>query len=533
VVVMRALVFVLLCFAGCARTAYTLRGKVNVPATLTAWELWDDRVLATVRSDDDGAFAIDIPAERREPNAPVWLYVRAPGHATTLADVGLADAPVAIRLRKGKVVTGRVRTPSGTPVRGARVVYETLRHHYEGPPLEMAHTDEAGRFQLSGIDPTRAHLIVIHPAFDWGWVDARAKSDLDIVLQPLREVRGRILAGGRPVRGACLHEFSDTPFFVTGVDGRYRAWCDSDNSADREYDFRVVAPGFRIEECIFDGEDITLDPCAPFEGVVVAPGGSPVDKAVVVLRSMLVEQRCETGTDGRFRFDAVPRIGPLYDKKISVERLGFVPFDEEITDLPKHMVVRLARGARLTGRVMRDGKPVPGAGVSAVGDRWLAMKMLTGRDVMRNAYTDENGRFTMHVVPIEADGVFAWWVDDSDDTKYRIYRSLTRLASLKKRETYDLGDLELRDRLPLRGGVKDHRGRPVAGLKMICRPLGMDTNGLREQTARTDMEGRFEFPDLAVREWNLLAGPKQDWLVADCVYPGDILEYQLEDPHDD
>lgn len=527
---MKASVLVLLCSVACAQTAYTLHGKVTVPATLTALEFWEPQeILATVRTGDDGSFTVDVPADRWEPHGPVFLCTRAPGYATGLVRAGLADAPVEIRLRKGKTVTGWVRAPSGAPIRGARVRYGSGWHH-PALDLESSETDANGRFRLEGIDPARPYLYVTHPAFQPAWPDAREAGALDVVLQPLKEVRGRVLADGRPVRGArlCIRDPED-PFYVTGADGKYRAWCLWDNVDDRVYHFRVVASGYWIQECLYDGEDIHLDQCAPLTGRVVDPDGAPVARTTVTCRGVGVEQRCETDRDGRFRFDAVPAVSTLYDYELRVEKNGFIRIrhEFELTDPPQHMTLRLARGARFVGRVVRDGKPVPGAGISATGDPWLARASLTGRDVVRNAYADRDGRFVLDAVPDDADGVYAW---RSKDWPHREYRSLARPVAAEEGGSYDLGDLELRDRLPLRGRVTDHEGRPVVGLKLICRPGVFLADSCYERTTSTDGTGRFEFPRLPVGDWNLLAGPEEHLLIGDLVYPGDILEYQLDPP---
>jgi hypothetical protein len=225
----------------------------------------------------------------------------------------------------------------------------------------------------------------------------------------------------------------------------------------------------------------------------------------------------------------VPAVSALYAYELNVEKNGFVRIrhEFELTDPLQHMIVRLARGARFTGRVVRDGRPVPGAGVSATGDHWLARASMTGREVVRNAYADRDGYFVLDAVPADADGVFAWL---SKEWPHREYRSLAHLVSAEEGRSYDLGDLELRDRLPLRGRVADHEGRPVVGLKLICRPGVLLADSCYEHTTSTDGSGRFEFPRLPVGDWDLLAGPEEDRLIADSVYPGDILEYQLDPP---
>jgi hypothetical protein len=295
--------------------------------------------------------------------------------------------------------------------------------------------------------------------------------------------------------------------------------------------FRVLAAGYRVETCLYDGEDIALRRCAPFAGRVRTSSGEPVAGATVTLDGMGIEQTLATGADGRFRFDAVPLHSSLYDTTLAVERPGFVRFRQELrlTDPPAAMDVRLSRGARFTGRVVRDGKPVPGAGVSAVGYRDLHYwPMLTGRIVERLAFAGRDGRFVMEAVPTDADGVFALY--EEKEEPWRKFRTGTRSVAPAEGRTYDLGDLELRDHLPLRGRVLDHRGRPVKRLKLLCRPLFGLEETCREQTTETDPDGRFEFPDLPVGYWNVLAGPADDRLVADVVCPGDVLEFRLDPP---
>ena len=77
--------------------------------------------------------------------------------------------------------------------------------------------------------------------------------------------------------------------------------------------------------------------------------------------------------------------------------------------------------------------------------------MLTGRLVERHAFAGRDGRFVMEAVPTDADGVFAWF--EESEEPWREFRTGARSVAPVEGRAYDLGDLELRDRLPAASSI--------------------------------------------------------------------------------
>ncbi len=148
------------------------------------------------------------------------LVVSLPGHATHVETVGAAGAELSIRLRRGVMVMGEVRTRGGRdPVEGAEVT--VLGEVGE----RRARTDADGRYSVRDLAPGKARIVVTkkgYAAFDKGVVipdvDADRTADLDrVVLEEAGAVEGEVVDDrGEPVVGARVAEGNAPAYLPIG-----------------------------------------------------------------------------------------------------------------------------------------------------------------------------------------------------------------------------------------------------------------------------------------------------------------------------
>lgn len=137
----------------------------------------------------------------------------------------------------------------------------------------------------------------------------------------------------------------------------------------------------------------------------------------------------------------------------------------------------LSQGTRVTGRLLKDGQPVPDAGIGIYG----------GFLNSRSAVTDGNGRFTFSGLPSH---------DDFD--LFGIMRSLRELGALPRQHiktgdegtSIDLGDLNLVKGYTISGRVQMADGTPtsVAAFTLARTELTPSTNRAPTKTEESNRD---------------------------------------------
>lgn len=154
-------------------------------------------------------------------------------HAVTTVAVQVADCdaqePIKLTMSSGGVVTGVVRRGDGTPLPGAKLA---LSHRSIG----YLHTlsDAEGRYRFDQL-PANLLRLEVQESGHHTMVSVLVKDgesvekDIALVGEGQGEIRGRITAGGKPLRGVQIHVATalaastmDIHFPTTDEDGTYR-----------------------------------------------------------------------------------------------------------------------------------------------------------------------------------------------------------------------------------------------------------------------------------------------------------------------
>lgn len=177
-----------------------------------AWEgithpygLDGDPVRAVARSDANGHFALDWPADAR------CLRIGARGYEScTLGYSGAVLAPkieLHVKLLPETVYTGRVVDAAGNPIAEVRVAAEGA----EDPAHDVAVTDAEGQFSVAARAAYGA-LYFSHPNYALTWIQRVASPEpVQATLTPGASLRLRVMQGSQPVPGAVVQVASEIP----------------------------------------------------------------------------------------------------------------------------------------------------------------------------------------------------------------------------------------------------------------------------------------------------------------------------------
>lgn len=439
------------------------------PGGAVVWN--DENPAGAVRTGDDGRFDLEIPAWQR-----LNLWAGAEGFVTTM-DPPSERAEVVLRLRPAATLTGRVLSPSGTPVSGALVVAGAPGSGQASPV--SAEVREEGLFELRQLDPaTPCRLVATAPGrleaeieLAPGW-DSRAKP-LRLTLERATDVTGRVLdPTGQPVAGAQVVLAPEVMSGITvpptrspvrattGESGRFRLG----SVAGGHVRLRIEAEGYvafersgleaRPPEPLHLG-DLYLDPGVELAVWVTEPSGKPVVGAEVAHSPASgPAASCTTGPSG-----ACLVSGLAAEAAVSVAvRSGTVTMAvKDVVPGAEPLLVTLPSPHRLAGLVIdQDGRGLADApvrvrveGIARQGGRQLQAAAQT------EALSDELGRFVVDSLPsgrlevtVELDG----------------FRPLRRIvAAVPKGEML----LQLEKGSALSGTVLGPDDRPLAGARVV------------------------------------------------------------------
>lgn len=443
------------------------------------------------------------------PPGPVTLRVNAPGHLERTAGLEVRDGeavgPLEIRLEAGVTVVGRVLSPRGEPVPGVGVV---LRSDSPGFPPD-ASTDDRGAFELHGVTPGTARVVVEHELGD---------ADVDIVVRPGGDPlvvelddRGRIegrvaTTDGEPVADAWVS-------LVAAERPPVPAWGNEDSpytrhaSTDSEgrFRFRRLRQGrYQVHASaagLYSPGPSTLELGGPIEGLelVLAPGeevagrllGVPADQLATVRIVVTGEggARYQRGVPldpwGRFRLEglapgrwtvqAIEPAGRRASGEVEVVA-GGGPYELELD---------LSGGFELRGSVRVGGEPLAFGTVhlSATGGSWSA------------------------VVQTGADGGFS--IAGLEPGPHRLTVRQDQVSFGERTLELTPGDevhLDL-ETAALAGRVLDADGAPAAGGKVYLLERADRWPAAFLAEAVLDGRGSFELPRLAPGEYDVSVAP--------------------------
>jgi hypothetical protein len=190
-----------------------------------------------------------------------------------------------------------------------------------------------------------------------------------------------------------------------------------------------------------------------------------------------------TGLNGEFIMSRDQRFTRM---SVNIKAADLAPAKVWLPTSNGVQTIRLVVGATLTGRVLKDGRPMADIDVGVSGANRNS-EVYAGR---YEAKTDAEGRFRFEHLPPETEWYF-----------YGLMRSLRRDGSLPPKkvtsaadgQSTDLGDLAVQPSVTLAGQVKTKNGEPIPSNLRIT--VSYDSAG-DSQSARVDRTGAFELTGL-------------------------------------
>lgn len=446
------------------------------------------------KTGEDGRFVIaDL-----EPGT-VELQVDAPGHRRKRVP-GLripehGDAPaVEIALDPGAAIEGRVLDAQGTPVRDAMVRAEGERNEEGVLSFAGGHTDADGRYRLNGLEVGRHEVYAESSERDLraqGFLEVRPGTNrLDLTFPSGVEVSGRAIGPGRnPVAGASVQlrnlqsgqgrqatSGADGSFLFTDVvEGEYRL-----QGGGRGFAASSMPGTVRVGRVPVEGLELRLSAGAVIRGRI--HGLAPEQRDEIHVSAHAPESgellQGTVDSEGSYRVAGAGAGEWLVAAHLSSGgsangRVQVREGDEEaVLDL------QLPEGFTLSGRVLLDRVPLPGAQVNLQGgdgEVSLTTNARTAHDGSFSVSRLAGGSYTLlvvlstgvgHIQPLEIDG-------DLDVT------------------------IEVQTGV-LEGRLLSPEGLPVAGAVVSVTGQNPDLQAaFQGPTTRSDEQGYFELPRLA------------------------------------
>lgn len=353
-------------------------------------------------TDDSGLFRV----EGMEPGTIEIRAMAAGFQAAWLKNLELRPGQdlrgVEVVLAPGAVVEGRVLSPSGRPVSGAQVTLAEMESRGGVFDPVGAISDGDGRYRLEGVGPGPRAVQAEHPDYRRAVRELEVRlgeNTLDLTLEGGAEVRGRVVdEAGAPVANARVMlrqgfrswelpstgSGPDGSFTLTSVpEGTYAILAQKEGFAmDREGQELVVAGGS------VGGVEVRLSRGGAVVGQLL--GLEFTELSQVQVRVYGAPAEGIVAPDGSYRVD---HVAPGTWRVVASLPDGSRQAEGEVALEPGAAEARLdlafEEGHTLTGRVLRDGRALTGAGVS------LSSPQSSSRFVS----TDHEGRFRFADLP--------------------------------------------------------------------------------------------------------------------------------------
>ncbi|MBI4600838.1 MAG: carboxypeptidase regulatory-like domain-containing protein [Planctomycetes bacterium] len=369
------------------------------------------------RTDARGAFRITgLPADELEAvRRDGRIDVVVPGYAEPAIERSRSDGGYVITAEAGATVVGTVTDAAGRPIAGAAV------HAGSG---HEAPCDARGAFRIGGVTEALTAYAPGHAPETKELDDEEPVETvrIDFRLGAGLTLRGRVLDGkSRPLPAVALRvvaedidvespsetlarRLAELLSTTSDDEGRYRLRGLPAEALELPgvLELEVRPPGaaaswtVEVDVDAEEGEverDIVLDLAEPVRGVVLAPDGRPVPRAVLLATSATEGLTAATASDGAGRFEL--RSLPAGFYRLRVEAAGRPVGFQELKAPSPPLEVRLGVLETVAGmvRAADDGEPLPGIRVSL-------QPSDAGEDPLPGAaVSDAAGRFSLGQVP--------------------------------------------------------------------------------------------------------------------------------------
>ena len=351
-----------------------------------------------------------------------------------------------ILLAAGTDLEGRVVTDSGLPVAGAHVLIDSAGVRRGTSPIcpscyldcrKSAETDHDGRFRIASVDPELLFNVLV------------------------------VADGFRPTF-AMKSDPARPPITVS---------------------LAPFDPGKFAPNCLLRG--VVLDPGGrPMVGARVSPRGFSTE-AFSGFSPDIFDPVAVTNLRGEF---VLTSKSPIEHADLKVEGNGVAPrIVPSLKPERNPQSIKMTRGATLTGRLVREGKPVSGVTVGLVQANRSSQSFLGDLSIG----TGPDGRFTFLNVHPDED-YFLYGVMSSFNDGGAVAASAIRVGG--EEATTDAGDLPVVPGHRVRGQVllSDGKAVPPKTRLMLSREDAWDF-----QRVELDPEGRFEVSGLPTERYSL------------------------------
>jgi protocatechuate 3,4-dioxygenase beta subunit len=416
-----------------------------------------------------------------------------------------APESLAIKLKPGRTLTGRVTGPAGEPVRNAILSLreETNLRLPEGLPKidgwrHLGATDEEGKFRAEGVPPGTADLSIFAPGYRSKQPpgipvpEDRDVEGLEIALEKASALEIRVLdSQGKPVDGAWIEvQRTDSPTserrgrtdaegrcLLDGIEpGRYEVSARSEEQGQARTTLDATAGVTARELVLAKGVEVS--------GRVSDESGEPVPGASLSLRPVGkgATLTAHAAADGTFRVQSVGDGTFRLSGSAPDFAETFAPAEVQVAGQEiRGLDLRLSRGTTLTGRVLGlDPEELGSVLVLAVRPDQASFQPLQGR-------VDGQGRYR-----IEGLGPGDWQVV-AHQMKGRSLLEPLQIATGRREAVLDL---RFQTGFTLSGQVLVDRA-PFAGAEVQV--FTRD----RSVQAQTGPDGRFQVPDLPADSYSL------------------------------
>lgn len=483
----------------------------------------------------DDARALERDRIPRAANAPHAATIPPPAAGATSDDRPLEDGSARI--------TGRIVTPTGASIAGARVFLfgvPLLRAFQDLPdelaPVAEVATDAHGAFTFEGVAAERTYgLVAEAPGHAAASRNAQAGDLRAWTLPRAARVEGRVLdaATRRPRAGVELR------FPVQCVEGGHLV---RSRVVTVDADGRFVLPGVPVlsELAVEVGapdvlgctttlaagssgrveQDIFVPAEAEYRGTVVDGESGATIAGATIRTPYSAKPLAVTDEHGRFRLralrsadDDAPRAASAHETlrfitntsatnstQLVIEAPGFCLGNSHLAgarrDARGELVVPLLRGGRITGRIV-DAAGTPVAGATITWGEKPPLRLLDGAAARparaaECATSDARGEFQLAPVPVACDGTL--WIRRGSGAPLELDDVVPSEPGATRELVVPIDDVAT-----LHGRVR-FNGRPHDAYVWLLRP-----DGRRGAFRRADERGEFAFEVLAAGEHVLRA----------------------------
>ncbi|WP_419192094.1 sigma-70 family RNA polymerase sigma factor [Engelhardtia mirabilis] len=478
----------------------------------------------------DGSIALELAlsGERRVAQLVLTAPGRERARIETLIRAGEEHRLGAVTLALGGWVAGRVQLERGGEVRGGRAILAPVA---SGDPLlasgkipdqrtwrGRADVGADGSFRIDQIGPGWWRVWAKAEGCEWTAsevfeiVEGGGRGDLRLTLtarDDSHRIAGRVVGpDGAPVPSAKLSVRCQTPNYVTestqsaGPDGRFELTLREQVPHDLGFvdPEGLLAPVF-MEQVAPGTVDLVVRLVAPEPLVLEVSGrNEPLAAYSYEIRDAASMNRLIVGSVDEDTPRPVTLSLPTRRFVIEIEAAGYVVESHgsfEPQDLHGRLPLVLTPAARISGRVLAEGRPVAGATVllaPLVSERRLLMsngfRTRYRTSDSKHSITDVDGNFDL---PLQREGEQVFVVTAAGFAQ-------TEVGPYDFAHGRDVDDLVLE---PQRSGRIEGRVLLPAGADGEGLILGLNSGDGSPRTLRAGPGGRYEIEDLAPGWWQL------------------------------